>query len=89
MALDTIEWHCEHLPDDDPWSATRHDPTHPLWTLSGQTHATTIRKGTGAAFGLFNWIVDEVDDAFPGWRADSQSVNSTTIESRLRARAPG
>jgi hypothetical protein len=51
---------------DDPWSATRHDPTHPLW---GVIWPDPLNYDTAAGPALLsacvNWIVDEVDDAFP------------------------
>jgi hypothetical protein len=74
--------------DDGPWSATRHDPMHPLWGAIGPDPRNFgTAEGSVLLSACVNWIVDEVDDAFPRWRADSQSVNSTTIESSLRARA--
>jgi creatinine amidohydrolase len=75
--------------DDDPWSATRHDPTHPLWGVIGPDPRNyDTAEGPVPLSACVNWIVGEVDDAFPRWRADYQSVNSTTIESSLRSRAP-
>ena len=62
---------------------------HPLWGVIGPDPRNyDTAEGPVLLSACVNWIVDEVDDAFPRWRADSQSVNSTTIESSLRARAP-
>jgi creatinine amidohydrolase len=56
----------QHDSDDDPWSATRHDPTHPLWGVIGPDPRNyDAAEGPALFSACVNWIVGEVDDAFP------------------------
>jgi creatinine amidohydrolase len=51
---------------DDPWSAIRHDSTHPLWGVIGPDPRNyDAAEGPTLLSACVDWIVGEVDDAFP------------------------
>jgi len=52
--------------DDDPWSARRHDPTHPLWGVIGPDPRNyNAASGPALLAACVNWVVGEVHGAFP------------------------
>jgi len=52
--------------DDDPWSAKRHDPTHPLWGVIGPDPRNyNAAEGPALLSACVNWIVGEVDHTLP------------------------